>query len=154
MSRQMRRSAVVSVGLSAVLTIVAFALGGDLWLLLGVQPFFLIGLVAVLLVAYINTRHELPTSTSRDRLCFQFVTVLTSCVVCLGLLLTLIALVNAVWCVRHLQPNVGDIAMSLLPFVYCLAIAEVVCPLLAHHFGCRIDRAEHTAPKAESNGAA
>lgn len=144
----------MSVTGAIVLTLLAIVLGGDFWLLIDVQPFFFFGLVAVLLVAYLNTRQEPSTTAGRDRLCLQFVTVLTSCVVCLGLLLTLIALAKAVWCVSHLRPNVGDIAVSLLPFVYCLAIAEVACPLLSHHFGCRIERAEQAASKSNSNGAA
>ncbi|MBN1919098.1 MAG: hypothetical protein JW889_14425 [Verrucomicrobia bacterium] len=156
----MRRSTVVSLGLAIVLTVLAFSLGGDPWLLLDVQPYFLIGLVAVLLVAYLNTRREFPGSGGRDRFCLSVITVLASCIVCLGLLLTLIALVKAVWCVRHfrpnvsdLQPNVGDIAMSLLPFVYCLAIAEVACPALARYFDCRIERAEQAASGNKSSSA-
>jgi uncharacterized sodium:solute symporter family permease YidK len=147
----MKRSAIVILALSAVVTLLGIVLHGDFSLLVSLQPYFLIGLVAVLLVAFLNTRRELASSARRDRLCLQFVHILAACVVCIGLLLTLIGLVKAIWCARHLRPDPGDIAVSLLPFLYCLVIAEVACPALAHYLDCRIERAEQAKPEANSN---
>ena len=152
----MKRSGIVALGGSAVLTILSIALHGDFHSLIDLQPFFLIGLLAVLLVAFLNTRHELRVSGSGDRLCLQFVDILASCLVCIGLLLSLIALVKAAYCAwRFSDPrNLGTVVVSLLPFLYCLAIAELLCPVLSHHFGCRVERherQEHAASDANSN---
>lgn len=140
----MKKSGITAFAASIVLTIVGIALHGDFQYLFELQLLFLIGLLAVLVVAYLNTRHTLKVSGGRDRLCLQFVQILTSCLVCMGLLLTLIALAKTAYCLRRWDNprSLGTLAISLLPFLYCLAFAEVVCPLLSHHFGCRVERHE------------
>ena len=148
----MKRSGIIALAASGALTVLAVVLGGHFGLLIDVQPYFLIGLLAVLLVAFLNTRRELASSAGRHRLCLQFISILASCIVCLGLLLTLIILARAVFCTRFRNPTVwGDLVVGLLPFLYCLAIAEVACPALSHYFGCRIKRAEQAKPDAKSN---
>jgi hypothetical protein len=150
----MKRSGIIALAAGVVLTILGIALGGDFRSLFQLQLLFAIGLLAVLLVAYLNTRHELRISGGRDRLCLQFVQILTSCLVCIGLLLTLISLAKTAWCMRRWGDphSVGTLAVSLLPFLYCLAFAELACPLLSHHFGCRVERHERTAPNGDQNG--
>ena len=148
----MKRSGIVILALSAVFTIVGLALGGDFFFFLKLQWYYLIGFVAVLLVAFLNTRHELASSGGRDRLCLRFAQGLASCAVCIGLLVTIIGLVHTIWCIRHLAARgVGDILVSLLPLLYCLTIAEVVCPALCRHFGCRVERADQAKSEANSN---
>ncbi len=145
----MKRSGVIALAASGALTLLALILGGHLWLLINIQPYFLIGLLAVLLVAYLNTRRELASSGGRDRLLLHFINVLASCIVCLGLLLTLIILARTAFCTRFHNPTVwGDLVVALLPFLYCLAIAEVACPALSHYFVCRVERAEQARPDA------
>jgi hypothetical protein len=148
----MKRSGIIALAASVVLTILGIALGGDFHSLFELQLFFLIGLLAILLVAYLNTRHELRISGGRDRLCLQFVHILASCLVCMGLLLTLIALAKAAFCARRFSAphSLGTFAVSLLPFLYCLAFAEIACPVLSRHFGCRVERAEHAASDTDS----
>ena len=149
----MKKSGIIALAASVVLTTLAIALRGDFHSLIELQLFFLIGLLAVLLVAYLNTRHELRVSGGRDRLCLQFVHILASCLVCMGLLLTLIALAKTAYCARWGSDprNLGTFAVSFLPFLYCLAFAEIVCPVLSHHFGCRVERAEQAEPETNSN---
>jgi hypothetical protein len=148
----MKRSAIIILALSAVVTLLGIILHGDFLLLIDLQPYFLIGLVAVLLVAFLNTRRELASSARRDRLCLQFIHILAACLVCIGLLLSLIGLAKTIWCASHFRLDAGNIAVSLLPLLYCLAIAEIACPALANHFGCRIERAEQAKPEANTNG--
>ncbi len=147
----MKKSGIVIVALSVVLTIVAVTLGGRFRLLINLQPYLLIGLVAVLLVAILNTRRELASSSGRDRLCLRFIHWLASCAVCIGLLVTVIVLVDTVWCARHLRLDPGNLVVSFLPLLYCLVIAEVLCPALSNRFACRIERAEQAASDANSN---
>jgi hypothetical protein len=149
----MKRSGIVILALSLVATIVGVVLHGDFFLLINLQPYFLIGLLAVLLVAILNTRRELASSGRRDRLCLQFIHILAASVVCLGLLLTLIGLAKTVWCARHFRLDPGSITVSLLPFLYCLAIGEVACPALSQHFGSRVERAEQP-PSDNATGSA
>lgn len=145
----MKRSGIIALAASGALTLLAIILGGRLWLLISIQPYFLIGLLAVLLVAFLNTRRELVSSAGRHRLCLQFVSILASCIVCLGLLLTLIILARTVFCTRYHNPAVwGNLVVALLPFVYCFAIAEVACPALSRYFICRVERAEQARPDA------
>ena len=76
----------------------------------------------------------------------------TSCLVCMGLLLTLISLAKTAYCARWVSDprNLGTFAVSFLPFLYCLAFAEIVCPVLSHHFGCRVERHKQAASDANS----
>ncbi len=148
----MKRSGIVILALSVIFTVLALALGGDFSLFLRLLSYYLIGFLAVLFVAFLNTRHELTSSGGRDRLCLRFAQGLASCAVCIGLLVTIIGLVHTIWCIRHLAARgIGDIVVSLLPLLYCLTIAEVVCPALCRHFACRVERADRTKPEAESN---
>jgi hypothetical protein len=149
----MKRSGIAILALSAALTVLALALGGDFVLFIRLQWYYLLPFVAILLVALLNTWHELAASGGRDRLCLRFVQGLASCAVCIGLLVTLLGLARTIWCIRHLRAGVGDVAVSLLPLLYCLVIAEVVCPVLSNHFGCRVDRADQARPDAAPNKA-
>jgi len=107
--------------------------------------------LAILVVAYLSTRGEVAASSKRDRFCLHFVQGVAACVVCIGLLVTLIGLVGAVACLRLLKTGVGDLVVSVLPLLYCLVIAEIICPVLCKHFGCRVERAEKQGPNAEPN---
>jgi purine-cytosine permease-like protein len=152
----MKRSGTVIFALSVIFTILALVLGGDFSLFLRLLSYYLIGFIAVLLVAFLNTRRELASSGGRDRLCLRFAQGLASCAVCIGLLVTVIGLVYTIGCILPLRPGiagVGNIAVSLLPLLYCLTIAEVVCPVLCSHFGCRVERANQAKSKASSNSA-
>ena len=147
----MKRSGIAILALSAALTVLALALGGDFVLFIRLQWYYLLPFVAILLVALLNTWHELAASGGRDRLCLRFVQGLASCAVCIGLLVTLLSMARTIWCIRHLRAGVGDVAVSLLPLLYCLVIAEVVCPVLSNHFGCRVDRADQAHSQPGSN---
>lgn len=150
----MKRSGAVILVLSVIFTVLALVLGGDFSLFLRLLSYYLIGFLAVLFVAFLNTRHELASSGGRDRLCLRFAQGLGSCAVCIGLLVTIIGLVLTIGCIRHLaMRGVGNIVVSVLPLLYCLTIAEVVCPVLCSHFGCRVERANQGKSEAESNSA-
>jgi len=144
----MKRSGIVMLALSGVLTLVALVLG-DFRLFVKLQWYYLVGFLLVVLIALLNTRHELASSTGRDRFFLRFVQGLAACAVCFGLVVTIIGLLQTAWCARHLRVSPGDIVVSFLPLLYCLTIAEVVCPALSHRLGCRIDRAEQAASEPE-----
>ena len=147
----MKRSGIIILALSAAFTVLAVALGGRFRLFLNLQSYFLIGLFAILVVAYLSTRGEVAAASKRDRFCLHFVQGLAACVVCIGLLVTLIGLAYAVSCLRLLKTGVGDLVVSMLPLLYCLVIAEIICPVLCKYFGCRVERAEKQEPDAEPN---
>lgn len=145
----MKRSSIVLLALCVVLTTLAVILGGDFGLFVRLQSYYLVGFGVLVLVAYLTARRGPVEEMGRERLRLRFVEAIGSCAVCFGLIVTIIGLLRTIWCARRLLAAPGDVLVAFLPLLYCLAIAEVLCPALEHHFSCRITRANGPASEPE-----
>jgi len=150
---EVKRSGIILVVLSVVLTVLALAIGGNFRLFWDLQWYYLVGALAVLGLAFVGARQELSSASGGHRLVLSFVHGLAATAVCIGLLITFIGLFRTMYYVRHVRVSVGDIVVSLLPLLYGVTIAEVICPVLSHRLGSRIERAEQAALEPERDKA-
>jgi len=150
-----KKAGIILVVLSVVLTVVALAIGGNFRLFWDLQWLYLLGALAVLVLAFVGARQELSSESGGHRLFLSFVHGLAATAVCIGLLITFIGLFRTMYYARHIRLSVGDIVgdiiVSLLPLLYGLTIAEVICPVVSHRLGARISRAEQAASEPKAN---